>query len=154
MLLLRLLLLVILLMAAIAGGCGDGREYPVKASGQVFLNGQPLKFEGDGFIQVVPKNSRAATGRIDPQDGSFTLTTSVPGDGVMPGEHAVTVKVIAAGRGGNAVALLPEAYASTSSSGLTVTIDGPTDTLRIDLEGTLKMAPKKHNNLAGDDSGR
>ena len=139
---------------ALASGCSDGKPHPVKVSGQVFLNGQPLSFKGDGFIQVVPQNSRAATGRINPQDGTFSLTTTEPGDGVMPGKHPVTIKVTAVGHHGNAVGLLPDAYAHTSTSDLEVTIDQPTDTLRIDLTGKLKKPPKGGGNFSGDDISR
>lgn len=134
-------------------GCGDGRPSRVKTSGQVLLNGEPLTFKGDGFVQVIPDDNRPATGRINPSDGTFTLTTFEDGDGVVPGEHKVTVLVNALGPGGQSVNLLPREYADASTSGLTVVIDKPNDALKIELEGKLRAAPDSSNALKGDASG-
>lgn len=141
-----------LLILSLLVGCG-GDEKLVPVSGQVFFNGEPLTFDGDGFIQVIPKNDRAATGAIDPSDGTFTLTTYTSGDGVARGEHGVTVKVTTLGPRGRSVSLLPDAYASTSTSGLTVNIEEPTDVLRIELSGKLRKLPRGKASRAGDDPG-
>ena len=147
----------ILISAALAAlmfaGCGDGRPSVVKTSGQVFINGEPLTFEGDGFVQVIPVDSRPATGKINPSDGTFTLTTFVDGDGVIPGEHPATILVNALGPGGQSVNLLPREYSDASTSGLTVVIDQPTDSLKIELEGKMRAAPDSSNALRGDASG-
>lgn len=141
------------LAALILTGCGDGRPSRVKTSGQVLLNGQPLTFKGDGFVQVIPADNRPATGKINPSDGTFTLTTFEDGDGVVPGEHKVAVWVNALGPGGQAVNLLPREYADTSSSGLTIVVDQATDALKIELEGKMRTAPDSSNALRGDASG-
>ncbi|PQO46120.1 hypothetical protein [Blastopirellula marina] len=142
----------LLLLGSLLIGCG-GDEKLVPASGQVLFNGEPLTFEGDGFIQVIPQNDRAATGAIDPSDGTFTLTTYQHGDGVARGEHSVTVKVTTLGPRGRSVSLLPDMYTQTATSGLTVTIDEPTDTLRIELTGKLRKLPRGKASRAGDDPG-
>ncbi|WDI43151.1 hypothetical protein [Bremerella sp. P1] len=134
-------------------GCGDGRPSRVKVSGQVLLNGEPLTFKGDGFVQVIPADNRPATGKINPSDGTFTLTTFENGDGVVPGEHPVTVLVNALGPGGQSVNLLPREYADATTSELTVVINEPTDSLKIELEGKMRAAPDNANALKGDASG-
>ncbi|MFN3151111.1 hypothetical protein [Bremerella sp.] len=141
------------LAALIFAGCGDGRPSRVKASGQVLLNGEPLTFKGDGFIQVVPTDNRPAFGKINPSDGTFTLTTFENGDGVVTGEHPVTVLVNALGPGGQSINLLPKEYADVSTSGIKIVIDKPTDSLKIELEGKLRAAPDSSNALKGDASG-
>lgn len=147
-------LLLVLIATALLAGCGDGRPKVVKTSGQVLLNGEPLTFQGDGFVQVIPQDSRAATGKINPNDGTFTLTSFEEGDGVVQGKHPVTVIVNALGPGGSAVGLLPAEYGDISTSNLTVTIDQPTDSLKIELTGKLKKAPNSDAALKGDDPGR
>jgi len=141
------------LAALILAGCGDGRSTRVKASGQVLLNGEPLTFKGDGFIQVIPTDDRPAFGKINPNDGTFTLTTYENGDGVVLGEHPVTVLVNALGPGGQSVNLLPREYADVTTSQLKVVIDEPTNSLKIELEGKMRAAPDSSNALRGDDSG-
>ena len=138
------------LAALIISGCGDGRPSRVKASGQVLINGEPLTFKGDGFVQVIPADNRPATGKINPSDGTFTLTTFENEDGVVTGEHPVTVQVNALGPGGQSVNLLPAEYADASTSGLTVVIDQPTESLKIELEGKMRAAPNSDKALRGD----
>ncbi|QDU74304.1 hypothetical protein Pan97_13110 [Bremerella volcania] len=149
----RCILLSAALAALMVAGCGDGRPAVVKTSGQVFFNGEPLTFKGDGFVQVIPADSRPATGKINPNDGTFTLTTFENGDGAIPGEHPVTILVNALGPGGQSVNLLPMEYADVATSGLMVVIDKPTDSLKIELEGKMRAAPDSTNALRGDASG-
>lgn len=118
-------------------GCGSGRPKLVKVSGQVFIDGQPLAAGVPGFIQVVPEGTRPATGNIDPQTGRFSLTTFEPDDGCVPGTHKVAI-ILRAMVGTESVSLIDEKYADPSSSGLTITVDKPTDSLRIDISGPLK----------------
>ncbi|MHC2067511.1 hypothetical protein ACYFX5_08565 [Bremerella sp. T1] len=149
----RLLSIALIILPVLLCGCGDGRPELVETSGQVLLNGEPLTFQGSGFIQVIPADNRSASGKINPQDGTFKLTTFENGDGVIPGEHPVTVKVTALGPGGQAVDLLPREYTDIQTSGLTIVVDQPTDSLKIELEGKLRAAPSASNALQGDASG-
>lgn len=118
-------------------GCGSGRPKLVKVSGQVFVDGQPLAAGVPGFIQVVPEGTRPATGNIDPQTGRFSLTTFEPDDGCVPGTHKVAI-ILRAMVGNESVSLIDDKYADPNTSGLTITIDKPTDALRIDISGPLK----------------
>jgi hypothetical protein len=122
----------VLFVAAI--GCGEDRPGPVAASGLVTLDGTPLS---RGTIRVVPADGRAATAKIGP-DGRFILTTHNANDGCLPGTHAV--EVVAQQITGNensedAVVtwIAPARYANQATSGLTVTVSGPTDSLVIEL---------------------
>jgi hypothetical protein len=72
-------------------GCGDdtGLEKRYRVSGTVSYNGKPVEKGQISFIPDDIKKQREATGFIE--NGQFTLTTSAPGDGALPGEYKVTV---------------------------------------------------------------
>jgi len=134
----RVLVYALLILSLLGlTGCGTGRPKIVKVSGQVFIDGQPLAAGVPGFIQVVPEGTRAATGNIDPQTGRFTLTSFEPDDGCVPGTHKVAI-ILRAMVGTESVSLIDEKYADPNTSGITVTIDKPTDSLRVDISGPLK----------------
>jgi hypothetical protein len=71
------------------GASGSGASAPlVSVKGKVTYKGRPLtsgvvRFQRDGY-------GRAATGRLQ-SDGSYTLGTNKEGDGVIAGEHQVTI---------------------------------------------------------------
>ncbi|MEO1990984.1 MAG: hypothetical protein ABGW78_03565 [Pirellulales bacterium] len=126
-----------LCLTALFSGCSDSGIVPV--SGTVLMDAEPLLLEG--FIRVEPTDGRAATGKINPQDGSFSLTTFSQNDGCMPGTHAVSV-IVNKTIGMNTVSMVPEKYLSSETSELTVTIDGPTDALSIQLTGGITDIPE------------
>ena len=74
-------------------GCGDdtglGKRYPVY--GTVTYKDSPVETGRVSFIPVesTSGNQRAAAGDI--QNGSYSLTTAVDGDGALPGEYFVTI---------------------------------------------------------------
>jgi hypothetical protein len=80
--------LTALALAPFLAGCGGGPR-PVKVSGTVTLNGQPV--EG-AMVQFVPvkDDGRPATG-ITNADGGFSLTTVENLDGAMPGTYKVVI---------------------------------------------------------------
>jgi hypothetical protein len=134
-----------LLVAAVAvaflalAGCGDGGPKIVPVSGTVTIDGQPLTY---GHIQVLPAGWRPASGRLD-GSGRFTLTTTDPNDGCAVGTHPV---VILAGESINETTMkwhAPSKYADATTSGLEVTISGPTDDLKIELKSDGSMKPSK-----------
>lgn len=110
-------------------GCGDGRPTRVPVAGKVLIDGQPLT---KGFVRVVPANDRAATGAID-EEGRFRLTTFEQGDGCVPGTHPVEIIALESISDTETLWLVPKKYHQAATSGLTVTIDGPTDDLTIEL---------------------
>ena len=114
---------------AIASGCGDGRPPRVPVSGQILLDDKPLQ---NGFVRVIPYMGRAATGRFG-ADGWFSLTTYEKNDGCVLGKHSVEVVCYEISNPAVLKSLIPDKYQSAATSGLTVTIDEPTDALTIRL---------------------
>lgn len=112
----------------ILAGCGQGPER-VPVSGQVMIDGKPLT---KGEITVAPQGKRAAFSTIDPQ-GHFQLTTFEPGDGTALGTHPVTVHSGEYLDPTHKHWNVPKKYANLSTSGLTITVDGPNDAVVINL---------------------
>lgn len=118
-----------LALLSAAAGCGDGLPDRVPVSGRVLIDGQPLTM---GQVKVVPANERAAQGAVQP-DGTFMLSCYKLGDGSVPGTHKVAV-VASEQLGERSLKWhAPQKYADLKTSGLEVTIDGPTDELVINL---------------------
>ncbi|MCS7238523.1 MAG: hypothetical protein NZ899_09655 [Thermoguttaceae bacterium] len=132
----------VVIIGLFASGCGRSGPKVVPVSGVVLVDGQPIKLpQGvQAFVQFVPAGAPAASGEIDPQSGRFTLTTFEPGDGCVVGQHKVAV-IIRAMVGTQSVSLVDEKYAKPETSGITVSVDGPTDKLEIKLQGPLKRLP-------------
>lgn len=103
------------------------------------MNGKPLTGHV-GFVRVVPAGARPATGRIDPADGRFTLTTYETDDGCVEGTHPAAV-IVNATVGTRLVWITPERYGNDATSGLTAEIKGETANLELRLEGRLTPAP-------------
>jgi hypothetical protein len=123
----RLVLLLVVLPAWT--GCGHGRPRRVPVSGQVLIDGKPVAC---GFVQFMPKGARASSGKIGP-DGRFTLSCFEEGDGAVEGTHVVTVTAFEE-MGPKAQRWhAPKKYADPATSGLTQTIDGPADALKVEL---------------------
>lgn len=124
-----------LVLAVAAVGCGPRRPGVVPASGIVTLDGEPL---AGGFVRVVPAASRPATGAIGP-DGRFTLGTFAAADGCVLGTHGVEVIGPLPAGGETAAAVpaptvtVPARYRDAHTSGLTITIAGPSRDLTISL---------------------
>jgi len=124
-----------LVMSLFTTGCGPSRPAVVPAAGIVTLDGKPL---AGGFIRLVPAASRPATGVID-SDGRFTLGTFAEADGCVPGTHGVELigPLPAGGETSAAVpaptVTVPARYRAAETSGLTITITGPTRDLSIPL---------------------
>lgn len=114
---------------AATAGCGDGRPRRVPVSGQVLIDGRPLTH---GYVRLMPDNARPATAQIGP-DGRFTLKTFEDGDGSVVGTHPMIVAANEALGETRQRWHAPPKYADPKTSGLTATIDGPTDSLVIEL---------------------
>lgn len=124
----NLTLVCLAIVTPLLCGCGRGPKL-VKVSGKVLIDGKPLE---RGFVQVIPKDSRAASGEIGPE-GRYTLTTFENGDGCVLGTHTVT---ILANESKGPTALhwyAPKKYSDPVSSGLTLDIQQATDTADINL---------------------
>jgi hypothetical protein len=80
----------LLLVPAWGCGVGSGGQVPslIQVKGKVTYKGRPvtkgsIKFEPEGY-------GRPARGELQ-SDGSYVLTTTKPGDGVVAGAHRVAV---------------------------------------------------------------
>jgi len=128
------LLLACTVVFAQLAGCGPRRPKRVPVSGQVLIDGKPLVAAAKGYthIRLVPPDAHPAYGKID-SEGRFTLTTFEGEDGCVPGKHKV--EVTAYEQVGPAACrwLVPKKYRDYLTSDKTVTIEGPTDSLQIDL---------------------
>jgi hypothetical protein len=119
------------LLLVAGSGCGGGSGtmatlIPVK--GKVTYKGQPLtkgivRFEPDGY-------GRPATGELQ-ADGTFVLTTLQKGDGVVAGEHKVSIT----DTGSNPrKELVPKKYTAPNSSKLTAEVDADHTEFSFDLQ--------------------
>lgn len=120
----RVSVLVVLSLLVFVSACSSGRKpiYPVK--GQVLVNGKPA---ANAQILFHPAEDTpeqlCPTGHTD-DEGYFTLTSYVKGDGAPEGNYNVTVTWFRVWRGNRADAdvlrynALPQHYAQPNSSPL------------------------------------
>lgn len=118
----------IVVCLALLVGCDDGRPVRVPVSGQVLIDGEPVR---GGIIRVVPSGDRPASSNLD-EEGRFQLTTFEDGDGCVLGTHRVMVKGVRT-EGDQRYWMAPKEYWTPGYKNLTTTIDGATDLLRVDL---------------------
>ena len=111
-------------------GCSHSQGpkcFPVR--GQVFYKGKPL---ADAVVVLHPRSGNVE-GNHKPvarttATGSFSVTTSQPGDGAPPGEYGITIELRAPQTIGEEVVrngpnLLPAKYALPASSGLMCVVE-------------------------------
>jgi hypothetical protein len=116
-------------------GCNDGRPYRVPVSGHVLIDGKALTY---GDLKFVPEGARPSYAKLD-SNGGFTLTCYDGNDGAVPGLHRVAIS-------GSEVKQeqtmwhAPIKYANFRTSGITVQIDGPTNSLVIELSSDGRPA--------------
>ena len=75
---------------------------------------------------------RSAQGEINPADGSFTLWTRKPGDGVFAGEYAVVFGLFKGAM--DTKSMLPDKYSFGSQSPYKITVDGNKRDLSYEIE--------------------
>ena len=121
----------------LTAGCGDGRPERVAVSGQVLIDGKPLD---RGAVIFTPASGRRSTGALDSQ-GRFELFTFENGDGCTLGEHRVSIVCFEDVGPTLREWFAPKKYMSPDTSGLTQTIDGPTDDVQIDLTWGKQKGP-------------
>jgi len=92
------------------------------------IDGKPVE---TGQISVMPEGRRLSFGKLD-KDGRFTLTCYKPGDGAPIGQHIATVTAVETINDRSNRWYAPKKYAN-KATGVWVTIDGPTDNLKVDL---------------------
>jgi hypothetical protein len=131
-----LLFLLVALCFAVSG-CGDGRPKRVAVSGQVLIDGKPLT---RGYVRFIPPDGRPSSGPLDDQ-GRFVLSCFETGDGALVGTHQVEVGSQQPLDERSVKWHAPKKYAAASTSGLTQTIDGPTESVVINLSWDGKPGP-------------
>ena len=125
----RLSMLVLTGFAAlVVAGCGKHATAPVyPLHGQVLLNGKPL---ADAIVSFHAQNGNDKeafpTAHTD-GEGHFSLTTYSNGDGAPEGSYAISLvcfrsRTARNSGGGQAENVVPQRYASPTSSGLTATV--------------------------------
>lgn len=118
------------LLAIVAStGCSDGRPELVPLSGRVLIDGKPLE---TGYIRILPKGKRAASGKLGP-GGIFSISTYDSNDGVVAGKHAVTVIALEPINAQTQKWHAPKKYAAVATSGLEIDASEPTDAAEINL---------------------
>lgn len=110
-------------------GCGDGRPKRVPVSGKVLIDGKPLTY---GVVRFVPENARASQGSVNSQ-GQFTLSCFDNGDGAVLGLHKVAVTGLEHVGDSEIRWHAPKKYQDERTSELSQKIDGPTDSVVIEL---------------------
>lgn len=132
----RSLINVLLALGLVAlVGCGAKESYQV--SGRVqYVDGSPIT----GAVRVIrfqptddstAKVRKAASTDIA-QDGTYTLFTRRPGDGVFRGKYAVTFSVLTQPLGGKS--LIHDYYTDIRSTPFTVEVDEDKTDLNFELE--------------------
>ena len=119
---------LLLVVLATVAGCNRNHER-VAVSGQVLIDGEPLKY---GQVVFVPKGSRPSTADLD-ENGRFTLTSFDPNDGAALGVHRIAVFANEQLDATRTKWHAPRKYSFYNSSGLRQEITGPTDSLVINL---------------------
>ena len=108
----------------------------VRVSGQVLVDGQPLKF---GIINFVPENGRGSTGILD-EEGRFTLTCLDGRDGALCGVHGIEIVPDGPPDELGMDWPLPRSFANYQTSGQTREITRSVADLTIEL-GTTAVQP-------------
>jgi hypothetical protein len=130
----RSVMVVTLLILAFGIGACSRKSgpalYPVK--GSVIFEGAPAAGAVLTFHRLGDSNKTNLPHATVAADGSFALTTAIPGDGAAPGQYAITViwRKKGKNRGDNDEGgwMLPQRYLSADLSGLTAEVkDGPTE---------------------------
>lgn len=128
--------IILILGSMFWAGCGGGKDpdlpETVAATGIVTYQGNPVS---DATIMFYPVQGRKpASGKSDAA-GKFTLTTFSKNDGVIPGEHKVTVNAYeSTPEGVSMKSSIPVKYTTPNTSPLMVTVSEAQPELTLELE--------------------
>lgn len=109
------------LIAGLTVGCGGGSDL-LSVTGKVTnADGSPVTAAEGGLVLFNPAGSgKAATGNFE-KDGTFTMMTEKPGDGVKPGTYKVVLQLWKNYRAGTLA--VPPQYGSATTTPLEATVD-------------------------------
>ena len=118
----------------LAVGCSDGRPPVHSVDGTLaYTDGTPVPGAASvTFHTEADGKTYQARGAVGP-DGKFRLTTFAPDDGAVAGEHKVSVAAVPGGEERPGPTVAPQ-YASTETSGLTVTVQSGSNAPVIKIE--------------------
>jgi len=101
-------------------GCGHKSDL-LQVTGTVKnANGPPLAFEAGSVIFQAAEGNVHANGSVQP-DGSFTMMTKKPGDGMKPGHYKVVIQLWKSYR--DLVSAVPKRYTAAATTPLEATVD-------------------------------
>lgn len=129
-------LVFICLGMTVATGCGNGL-CPVSGT-LTWKDGSPAKeLSGGQVVFEEAQKHKSSIGVIGP-DGTFTLTTNKPGDGVLVGHYQVAILEHRPNANAAGTQLVPAKldlkYADLNSSGLEVDIKAGKNVVKFELE--------------------
>ncbi|MDR0337691.1 MAG: carboxypeptidase-like regulatory domain-containing protein [Planctomycetaceae bacterium] len=108
---------IFVLLCLALSGCGNGF---IPVHGKVtFEDGSPLTQGGIAFSTA----TFMADGKIQ-ADGSFTLTSSKPGDGLPPGNYTVTISASKTDDKERTIYLVDPKFGDVTTSPLTAEVSG------------------------------
>ena len=130
-------IVVVAFTALSVSGCNSHRDL-VPVSGHVTIDGKPVTV---GQIAVFPEGRRQSIGKLD-SEGRFSLACHEAGDGAPTGQHIATITAVQSIDEHTQRWFAPRKYAD-KANGVWVTIDGPTDDLKVELTwaGTKNSSP-------------
>lgn len=129
---------MIALTLVLLAGCNDGpRTYAIPGK-LVYQDGAPVPGASIVLQTTVDEQVVAARGMVS-ADGQFALTTFKEGDGVVAGEHQISISPIPAPDGAKpAQPPVPAEYWDFTTSGLTTTVTPETRELVITINRNKK----------------
>jgi hypothetical protein len=131
-----------LLIAAVClgiWGCSDGRPTRVPVSGKVLIDGQAVTF---GSLQFLPKSGQGRPSSASIRaDGTFIVSTFEDDDGCTLGSFDVLVNATEEINDTQRRYNVPKKYGDRRTSGITKTVDEPTDSMLIELTWDGKPGP-------------
>lgn len=118
----------LLIVAAVwMAGCGGGDGGALEVTGVVTnADGTPIPSEG-GMVLFQPtttgesSSAKHATGGVKP-DGTFTMMTRTPGDGIQPGQYKVVLQLWK--NYSKQELAVPKKYGDATTTPLEATVDG------------------------------
>lgn len=136
------------------GGDDSGLEKRYPVSGKITYNGKPVEKASVVFEPSNPPLPKGHVANGFVENGTYTMTTAVQGDGALPGEYKVMIVAtdldvtgLAQKQGGllhqgdvahqkavkAAKSLVPAKYSRADTSGLKATVEAKSNTFDFDL---------------------